>query len=225
MFDHLTESQRRRTRQGPQIVAALTVHAILTAGILGSESHTAAPADPVETALVIEAPRAPVDHPRTDQPMKPGATPAAPQSSDVAELTTPLSGLSLPPVLPAGPQISMSRFLPAAGPASIDDVVRSINSGIEPPSPVAPIVPAYPTALRDAGISGAAEIEFVVDTDGRVPADSIHVLFASRDEFSAQAREAISRARFHPGHVDGRPAAMRVRQRFTFESSDRSGNR
>jgi TonB family protein len=58
--------------------------------------------------------------------------------------------------------------------------------------------------LRRAGIEGAARIQFVVDTTGRVVAKSVTVLTATNDLFESAARAAVLRARFKPARVGKR---------------------
>ncbi len=57
---------------------------------------------------------------------------------------------------------------------------------------------------------GRAVLEFVVGTDGEVEPASIEVVIASGPGFAGPAREAIRRARFHPGERNGRPIRQRI---------------
>ncbi len=87
------------------------------------------------------------------------------------------------------------------------------------PEAVYETVPAYPAALKEAPVDGAATISLLVDEDGR-PSDAV-VEFASRAEFAAPALEAIKEWSFSPARRDGKPFAARtnVEARFAAKSA------
>jgi len=82
-------------------------------------------------------------------------------------------------------------------------------------------LPAYPDLLRQAGIQGKVLLEAVVDTTGRVPAQSIVVVTATNPAFIAPARQALLATLFRPAMVGGKPVRMRVR--IPYEFAIRSG--
>lgn len=77
-------------------------------------------------------------------------------------------------------------------------------------------VPAYPAALRTAGIDGDVTVRFVIDTAGRVERGSIVVLRSDHDLFTASVRRALSAHQFLPAEAGGTKVRMLVEQRFAF---------
>ena len=63
--------------------------------------------------------------------------------------------------------------------------------------------PAYPDAMRRAGIEGRVVLKALVNTRGRVVPSSILVLRSTDPEFSTPAVLALSAARFRPARLAG----------------------
>lgn len=80
--------------------------------------------------------------------------------------------------------------------------------------------PKYPPLLQEAGISGMVELQFVIDTLGRVELGSVKVLNATHDPFAEAAVKAIVDSRFRPGRQRGEPIRQLVMQRVRFEAPD-----
>jgi protein TonB len=78
--------------------------------------------------------------------------------------------------------------------------------------------PRYPEMLRQAGVSGEVELEYVVLESGRVDSASVRVLASTHPAFSEAAREALQRARFKPAHRGAGPVPVTVRQTLHFVS-------
>jgi protein TonB len=74
--------------------------------------------------------------------------------------------------------------------------------------------PAYPYALKSAGISGEVLVEFVVDEQGRVREPRI--LRASHPEFEAPSLSAVSKWRFEPGMRKNVPVRFLMRVPLSF---------
>ena len=70
--------------------------------------------------------------------------------------------------------------------------------------------PVYPRALKDDGLTGQAEIEFVIDREGRVLFP--HIVSATHEDFGWAAATAVAQWRFQPPQKDGQKvdAIMRV---------------
>jgi TonB family protein len=75
---------------------------------------------------------------------------------------------------------------------------------------------AYPLELREVGVEGAATLEFIIDTTGRVDSTSIRVVAADLPAFARAARQALQTCRFAPARAAGRPARMRARSVYRF---------
>jgi len=77
-------------------------------------------------------------------------------------------------------------------------------------------IPAYPELLRQARIQGHVVLEAIVDSTGRVLAESILVISATHPGFVASARQALLVTVFRPARIGGRAVRMRVRLPFEF---------
>jgi TonB family protein len=73
---------------------------------------------------------------------------------------------------------------------------------------------AYPPLLRDAGVTGMAVVQFVVDEKGRV--GEPRVVRASHEQFGPAAVRALEQARFAPATLSGVPVRKRVTQPVSF---------
>lgn len=77
---------------------------------------------------------------------------------------------------------------------------------------------AYPESLRDSKPDGNAEIEFVIDRDGR--ARLPRVVSATRPEFGWAAATAVSQWVFAPPRRGGEPTEVRVRVPLRFSPGE-----
>lgn len=74
----------------------------------------------------------------------------------------------------------------------------------------------YPKALRQAGIEGYADLEYVVTAAGRVDPDHVRVLVSSNPSFALSAVTTILDSEFEPAQIQRCPAPSLVRQRLSF---------
>ena len=74
----------------------------------------------------------------------------------------------------------------------------------------------YPRTLRDAGITGIVELQFIVGADGRIDRSSVSVVFESHPDFTASVREAMAEMRFLPAQIGDCATRSWARQRFEF---------
>jgi TonB family protein len=86
------------------------------------------------------------------------------------------------------------------------------------PKPVWQHAPVYPTALREKGEAGNAQIEFFVDENG--DAQLPRIVEASAPEFGYAAAQAVATWRFEPPLKDGKPVCSRVRVPLVFTLKD-----
>lgn len=75
--------------------------------------------------------------------------------------------------------------------------------------------PVYPYAAYSDGLSGRAEIEVVIDPDGRVLFP--HILSATHEDFGWAAASAVSRWKFEPPTRKGEKVDARLTIPFTFD--------
>ena len=78
-------------------------------------------------------------------------------------------------------------------------------------------VPVYPGSLREAGLAGRVELEFVIDTTGRVEPGSVRVLQSTHRGFEVSALRVILETRFSPGKLRGRRVRQLTRQAMSFQ--------
>jgi TonB family protein len=79
----------------------------------------------------------------------------------------------------------------------------------------------YPRGLRDAGVQGIVELQFIVGADGRVDGSSVTVVFESDPEFTVAVRRAIPEMRFDPARIGNCATRSWARQRFEFRLGGR----
>lgn len=77
--------------------------------------------------------------------------------------------------------------------------------------------PEYPSALRAAGVEGEVVIQFVVSTEGRAENNSIRVVSATNELFSASVKRAVPKMRFAPALIGRKPVPQFVQQLFVFK--------
>jgi RNA polymerase sigma factor (sigma-70 family) len=78
--------------------------------------------------------------------------------------------------------------------------------------------PRYPADMREAGISGEAVVDFIVDKNGDV--QRAHAVRSSRREFEAAAVEAVSKWKFKPGRVSQRNVNTHMQVPIVFSLSE-----
>jgi protein TonB len=103
-----------------------------------------------------------------------------------------------------------SQAAPYGSPFRADQVDRQVGliPGIRPP--------AYPEALRGAGIEGKVVVEFVVDERGQPVQGSVRVVQSDNDLFTDAVRIALGRLRFTPAEVAGKKVSQLVQMPFVF---------
>lgn len=76
--------------------------------------------------------------------------------------------------------------------------------------------PQYPDSLRAARVDGEVVVEFVVDTSGRMEAQTLRVTRSTHPAFSRAVLASATGARFAPARIAGRPVRQVVQQTFVF---------
>ena len=62
---------------------------------------------------------------------------------------------------------------------------------------------SYPTDLKNRGVGGMVELQFVVDAKGKVDPASVEVVDATQTALGEAAKRVVSRLDFFPGKVNG----------------------
>jgi protein TonB len=81
--------------------------------------------------------------------------------------------------------------------------------------PIFRVEPAYPTVARIRRINGWVDLEYTVTAQGSVT-DIVVIKSEPLSTFDASAVAALSKWRFRPRVLDGRPVPTRVEQRIHF---------
>lgn len=112
------------------------------------------------------------------------------------------------------PNESAARLIAALekNPASILEGARSLDAPLKPRYQVAP---AIPEALAAAGVAADAEVEIIIDRNGRVQWP--RVVSATREDFGWAAATAVARWQFAPPTQQGKPVDVRVRVPLGYE--------
>ncbi len=74
----------------------------------------------------------------------------------------------------------------------------------------------YPDMLRDVGITGQTQLQFVVDEEGRVEPGSVTVVSATHPGFEAASLGAAEKFRFRPAKIGGRAVRVVINMPITW---------
>lgn len=224
MFSMLPESGGRRVRRQGGAPGSLVAHLAAVAALLYASAEAAPPRPAMRRETVLY--RATRERPEPEAP-PPEIVAAPPPVRAVTVLVPPML---VPDVLPGidlqrAPSGDEAPILPRAfaeplpvQPRAADPGVVLTPEEVEQPAVAVPgsSPPAYPEALRRAGVEGEVLASFVVDTVGRADMGTFVVQRATHELFSRAVREAVSRQRFVPARVGGRPVRQLVLQPFAF---------
>lgn len=163
---------------------------------------------------------------------------STPAPSPLAGLATIAAALALEPLpidstVAAGPDLAVLATSPSdfgdAGERFLRTMLARAYAGASPgvtyaesavDRAVAPLranpKPRYPRALADAGVEDSLEVQFVVDTTGRVDERSMSFPHNAERLFVASVREALMHSRYFPAQLGGQRVRQVVQQRFVF---------
>ena len=79
-----------------------------------------------------------------------------------------------------------------------------------PASAAKAVEDSYPFALKQQGVGGTVQLQFVIDAKGRVEESSIEVVDATAPALGEAARKAAARIEFKPGVYKGEAVRTRV---------------
>ena len=104
------------------------------------------------------------------------------------------------------------------GPVRMDEIYQAATNlpGFEPAMVLSQPTPEYPAALASVGIEGRVEVQFVVDTTGRVEPSSIEVVKSTQSGFEGAARKAITGSLFRPARLSNVPVRQLTMQAIRF---------
>ncbi|MGQ0649210.1 MAG: TonB family protein [Gemmatimonadaceae bacterium] len=223
----LPESARDRKRSFGGTAVSTLVHALLVGGTVVATGYT--------TEQMTQPPQ-----PERLVYVAPGRTP--PQAPSRPETVRPAIPTNVDPVvsLPEAPRLNLldvPSVLPSAH--SLIGTVRQEDFRTAPRDslPVRPVSdepftevmvervvrprdgnpsPRYPSLLANAGVVGMLHAQFVVDTTGRVEAETIRFTRSDHTLFERAVREALLRSRYLPAEIESRRVRQMVEQAFSF---------
>lgn len=97
-----------------------------------------------------------------------------------------------------------------------DDKIYAISEVQNPPKLTSNALAAkliqesYPADLKSRGVGGMVEIQFVVDSKGKVDPSSVEILDATQTALGEAAKKVVSRLDFSPGKVNGAGVKTKV---------------
>jgi TonB family protein len=229
MFQTLIASSPQTPPSASRHLLSLSFHGVVVAGAVALTRHppTAAhspPPDPALFFVATQAIRRPLPPPGHGFPNRSAPTPPRWRAEmEAPDLTPPALSATVPtvanlleaanlrsgarPGLPGfGPDDATGATLEPLTAASVDDPVGVV----EQPAP------RYPPALERAGITGHVELEYVVDTTGRVEPGSLRTLVTTHPAFEAAAQVTVLASRYRPARLGGRVVRQLVRQTLRF---------
>ncbi len=196
-------------------VASITLHVGLGAAVLfgTAKAGRSDPTPPIERPIVFQ-PASPVE--KSGGVSLPGPITVVQPDIGNISIATPLpqTGALMPSFSPvyAGAVSTPTSGLPGGMGTLFTEEHAEVLSGP---------LPVYPDLLRQAGVQGRVVLEAVVDTTGRVLAQSIAIVSATNPGFVAPARHALLATLFRPAMVGG--TAVRMRVRIPYEFAIRNG--
>ncbi len=117
----------------------------------------------------------------------------------------------------AAPAVS-SAAPPAAPEPGHDGVYKVDGERIRPPKNIHRVDPRYTEAAREARVAGQVVLECIVDEEGRV--NDVRTVRGLPEGLTEAAIEAISRWRFEPTQLDGKPVKVRLTLTINFKLDD-----
>jgi periplasmic protein TonB len=232
MLATLLESRHRPARRPGSAFASVALHAgLMTLAVVATARATFQPDRPAEHALPFvqtPAPAAPPVAARAASSAPPDAAPAL--VAPAAELDAPID---VPDVIPAidithrvtdpsaytgsRPSGVGSERVVGGGLGLADSAVVS-NRLVDKAAFMLPgqRPPEYPNPLRRAGVEGTVEMQFVLDTTGRIDATTAKVLSSPHELFTQAVRASLARMRYAPAESHGRRVRVLVQQAFVF---------
>lgn len=238
MFDTLIESKAKKSRSTGQAVMSVVVHVLLLFGAAQAAAGVAEDLSkrPKDTAMIFLKPPPPPPPPKVEE---------APPPDVVVSRNPPPQGFQniVPPdIIPKEiPPVDLNQKPFNAADFTGKGVEGGIASGVvggtgpvelkgevfldseldDPVQTVSQGVLRYPPVMQSAGIEGRVEVQYVVDTLGRVETSSIKILKSTHKAFEEPAREAILKNVFKPARFKGSAVRQLVQQALSFSLTRR----
>jgi protein TonB len=230
VFENLIESKQKGQRTIGQTVVSLLVHgAVIFAAVKATQGVAETINNrPVDTTMVFLKPPAPPPPP-PDQPPPDVIVSQNPPPKGFQTVVAPTDiPKDIPPIdlneKPFDPKDFTGKGVEGGIAAGIVGGTGPVTGEVfleaqldDPVQPISIPTPRYPPVLQSAGIAGAVDLQYVVDTTGHAEAGSFKVLKTTHPAFVEPAREAISKGVFKPAKFKGQAVRQLVQQRISFK--------
>jgi protein TonB len=232
VFENLIESQDKSKKSFGQTVLSLLVHAAV---IVAAVKVTAGAAETIknvvaDTTMVFLKPPPPPPPP-PDQPPPDVIVSQNPPPKGFQTVVAPTDiPKDIPPVdleqKPFDPKDFTGKgveggiaagIVGGTGPVEVSGEVFLEAQLDDPVQPISIPTPRYPPVLQSAGIAGAVDLQYVVDTTGHAEPASFKVMKTTHPAFVEPAKEALLKGVFKPAKFKGQPVRQLVQQRISFK--------
>ena len=232
MFENLIESQDKSKKSFGQTVLSLLVHAAV---IFAAVKVTAGAAETIknivaDTTMVFLKPPPPPPPPPAQPPPDVIVSPNPPPKGFQTVVAPTDIPKDIPPVdleqKPFDPKDFTGKgveggiaagIVGGTGPVEVSGEVFLEAQLDDPVQPISIPTPRYPPVLQSAGIAGAVDLQYVVDTTGHAEPASFKVMKTTHPAFVEPAKEALLKGVFKPAKFKGQPVRQLVQQRISFK--------
>ena len=230
MFENLIESKQKGTRSLGQTVLSVLVHGAIIFGAVRATQGVAETLKnrPVDTTMVFLKPPPPPPPP-PNQPPPDVIVSANPPPKGFQTVVAPTDiPKDIPPVdlneKPFDPKDFTGKGVEGGISTGVVGGTGPVTGEVfleaqldDPVQPISIPTPRYPPVLQSAGIAGAVDLQYVVDTTGHAEPNSFKVLKTTHPAFTEPAKEAITKGVFKPAKFKGQPVRQLVQQRISFK--------
>ena len=199
------------------VTAAGSPDPALTAGDRDAGRITERSRVPDEATRPVRSARPPV-------PASPAADSPSPPSSGPVPRALNVSVDPVPQASAAGVTETLAAKVTLPTGARLRSVASAGENESQPALLIVAPTPVYPVSLYTSSVAGAAAVEFVVDTSGRVDMSTFKSQ-ANHELFTEAVRHIMPDMRFVPSTRNGRKVRTQMRMRFEFNKSGVSSSR
>jgi protein TonB len=230
VFENLLESKPRAKKSVGQTIVSLLVHAAV---IFAAVKVTTGAAETIkdivaDTTMVFLKPPPPPPPP-PDQPPPDVVVAQNPPPKGFQTVVAPTDiPKDIPPIdlneKPFDPKDFTGKGVEGGIAAGIVGGTGPVSGEVfleaqldDPVQPISIPQPRYPPVLQSAGIAGAVDLQYVVDTTGHAEPNSFKVMKTTHPAFVEPAKEAIAKGVFKPAKFKGQAVRQLVQQRISFK--------
>jgi periplasmic protein TonB len=230
VFENLIESKQKGHRTVGQSALSVVVHGLIVFGAIKATQGVAETIKnrPVDTTMVFLKPPPPPPPP-PNQPPPDVVVAANPPPKGFQTVVAPTDiPKDIPPIdlneKPFDPKDFTGKGVEGGVAAGVAGGTGPVSGEVfleaqldDPVQPISIPTPRYPPVLQSAGIAGAVDLQYIVDTTGHAEPASFKVRKTTHPAFVEPAQEAIRKGVFKPAKFKGQPVRQLVQQRISFK--------